>query len=134
MRTWRRRTLRRMSLLGAVVVGGVLTALLWPDGDQAYTRGERVEGITDTLGRALPEDHPPVTFTEVTEEAGLVFRHFEATRSGKLPEDMGSGVALGDADGDGWTDVFLANLAGSLDGAASGWGGGGSACRLFRNR
>ena len=108
--------------------------LLWPDGDQAYIPGARIEGITDTLGRALPEDHPPVAFTEVTEEAGLVFRHFAAARSGRLPEDMGSGVALGDADGDGWTDVFLANLAGPLDGAANGWEGGGSSCRFFRNR
>ncbi len=133
MRAWRRRTLRRLSLSGAVLVGGVLAVLLWPDGDEAYVPGERVEGITDTLGRSLPEDHPPVAFTEVTEEAGLRFRHFEAVRSGRLPEDMGSGVALGDADGDGWTDVFLANLAGPMAGREDGWGGAGSPCRLFRN-
>jgi enediyne biosynthesis protein E4 len=133
MRIWKRKTLRRLTIFGVVLVGGVTGALLWPRGDGAYVPGEEMEGITDTLGRALPEDHPPVTFTEVTAEAGLLFHHFDAVRSGRLTEDMGSGVALGDADGDGWTDVFLVNLAGTMDGADNDWGGVGSSCRMFRN-
>lgn len=133
MLLWKRKTLRRLSLMGVVLVGGILAVLLWPDGDSAYVPGEKLEGITDTLGRALPEDHPPVSFTDVTTDAGLIFHHFDATRSGHLPEDMGSGVALGDADGDGWTDVFFANLAGPFEGLAFEWDGGGSKCGMFRN-
>ncbi len=133
MQFWRRKTLRRLTLLGVVVVGSTLTALLWPDADQGLEPGERHAGIVDTLGRDLPADHPALSLVDVSAEAGLEFRHFPATRSGQLPEDMGSGVALGDVDGDGWTDVFLCNLAGPLAGMETGWEGQGAACALFRN-
>lgn len=134
MQLWKRKTLRRLSLFGILMLAGVASLLLWKNSKGAYVPGQRQAGITDTLGRALPEDRPPVSFTEVTSEAGIVFHHFSATRSGRLPEDMGSGVALGDADGDGWTDVFLANLAGPMDQAADGWLGSQSSCRFFRNK
>ncbi len=130
---WKRRTLRRLTILGSLLVGVVVLVLLWPKGDGVYISGEELEGITDTLGRALPDDHPPVRFREVTKESGLLFRHFPYVRSGRLPEDMGSGVALGDADGDGWTDVFCANLAGTFDGLANNWDDKGAACAMFRN-
>ncbi|RMH01302.1 MAG: hypothetical protein D6702_11830 [Planctomycetota bacterium] len=135
MAVWRRKSLRRLLLAGGALLAAVLAVLLWPRQGDKYRPGERVEGVRDTLGRDLPEDHPPVAFREVSEEAGLAgFHHFPARRSGLLPEDMGSGVALGDADGDGWTDVFLANLAGPLAGLESGWDGGGGACAFYRNR
>ncbi len=133
MQIWKRKTLRRLAIFGTLLLGGVISVLLWKNSGEAYVPGEQLEGITDTLGRALPADHPPVSFTEVTSEAGLIFNHFPATRSGRLPEDMGSGVALGDADGDGWTDVFLANLAGPMSEAELGWINGGATCRMFHN-
>ncbi|HKV10479.1 MAG TPA: CRTAC1 family protein [Thermoanaerobaculia bacterium] len=51
-----------------------------------------------------------VRFTDITQSAGLRFTH-NSGRAGKklLPETMGSGVALFDADGDGWLDVLLVN-------------------------
>jgi hypothetical protein len=55
-----------------------------------------------------------VTFTDVTLEAGISFRHFEGTRSTQLPEDMGSGAAFGDYDNDGRPDLFLVNVSGPL--------------------
>jgi len=59
------------------------------------------------LGRAqgtLP------TFTDVTAAAGVRFHHENGAFGKKyLPETMGSGVAIFDADGDGWPDLFFVN-------------------------
>lgn len=51
-----------------------------------------------------------VKFTDVTSTAGVKFVH-NSGRGGKkyLPETMGSGVALFDADGDGWLDILFIN-------------------------
>mgnify|MGYP001271634607 CR=1 FL=1 len=47
-------------------------------------------------------------FIDGTAAAGLDFRHVNGAFGGKwMPESLGSGVALFDADGDGWTDIFL---------------------------
>lgn len=47
-------------------------------------------------------------FTDVTAEAGVTFVHDSgATPRRYLPETMGSGAAVFDADGDGWNDLFL---------------------------
>ena len=53
---------------------------------------------------------PPITFTDVTAQAGIKFVH-NSGRAGKkfLPETVGSGVAWFDADGDGWPDILLIN-------------------------
>ena len=65
------------------------------------------------LVHAAPPAKPPqpgVRFTDATQAAGLRFTH-NSGRAGKklLPETMGSGVALFDADGDGWLDLFFVN-------------------------
>jgi enediyne biosynthesis protein E4 len=51
-----------------------------------------------------------IRFTDVTAAAGIHFVH-TAGKSGKkyLPETMGSGVAVLDADGDGWPDLLFVN-------------------------
>ena len=51
-----------------------------------------------------------VRFTDITAAAGIRFTH-NSGRAGKkyLPETLGSGAALFDADGDGWLDVLLIN-------------------------
>jgi len=81
---------------------------------EQYRPGETVEGLTSDLSRDLPPDHPRVTFTDVTEQAGIHFRHFDGRRSSQLPEDMGSGAAWGDYDGDGWPDLYVVNMVGPL--------------------
>jgi enediyne biosynthesis protein E4 len=71
--------------------------------------------------RLLPRPAPPAEqpvgsrwFDEVTAEVGLSFVH-DAGPSGDyfMPQIMGSGVALLDADGDGLLDVYLVHLGGS---------------------
>jgi hypothetical protein len=59
---------------------------------------------------APPSGSPGIRFTDVTAASGVRFIH-NSGRAGKkyLPETMGSGVALFDADGDGWLDILLIN-------------------------
>jgi hypothetical protein len=50
------------------------------------------------------------TFTDITAATGIAFRHENGAFGKKyLPETMGSGVAVFDADGDGWPDLFFVN-------------------------
>ncbi|HEV3468621.1 MAG TPA: CRTAC1 family protein [Pyrinomonadaceae bacterium] len=52
----------------------------------------------------------PVEFSDVTEAAGLRFRHNSGAFGKKyLPETLGAGAAFLDYDGDGWQDIFLVN-------------------------
>ncbi|MBI4410604.1 MAG: VCBS repeat-containing protein, partial [Gemmatimonadetes bacterium] len=121
MRTkWRR--LPRRKRLAAVTAGfallfaaaaAVFVFAAVRDGEP-YRPGEAVEGLTAELARDLPADHPRVAFTDVTEDAGIRFLHFSGRRSSQLPEDMGSGAAWGDYDGDGWLDLYVVNMVGAL--------------------
>ena len=76
---------------------------------------------------------PGVTFTEVAESVGLRFTHFAGRRSTQLPEDMGSGLAWGDYDGDGWPDLFVVNESGPLTMSAAEVAASPAHARLFHN-
>src|SRR3977135_2637611 len=53
---------------------------------------------------------PAVTFTDVTQSAGIRFVHNSGAFGRKyLPETMGAGSLFLDADGDGWQDILLVN-------------------------
>jgi enediyne biosynthesis protein E4 len=120
---------RRKSILSsmAVLVVGAGGLVWWQQGRvEGYRPGGEVEGLTDSLAAERPSGSPLIRLLDVGAEAGLDFQHFPGTRAGKLPEDMGSGVACGDVNGDGWTDLFLVN-----NGPAA---GGGARSRLYLNR
>jgi hypothetical protein len=52
----------------------------------------------------------PITFTDVTDQAGIHFKHNTGAFGKKyLPETMGSGVCFIDYDNDGWQDILLIN-------------------------
>jgi enediyne biosynthesis protein E4 len=51
-----------------------------------------------------------ITFTDVTLQAGIHFKHNSGAFGKKyLPETMGSGVCVLDYDNDGWQDILLVN-------------------------
>ncbi len=133
MRILRHKLAVRLAIAAALLIGGAAALQLRRGREAGYIPGERTEGLVDTLGRRIPDDRPAVGFTDTTRESGLSFHHFPAVRTGRLPEDMGSGVALGDIDGDGWTDVFLVNAAGALPDAAKGFDPEAGRSRLFKN-
>jgi hypothetical protein len=69
--------------------------------------------VFDSAERELSgSNRPPVTFTDVTPQAGIDFVHSCGSRTHQLPEDMGPGVAWGDYDNDGWPDLYLVNQPG----------------------
>ncbi|MBA3323212.1 MAG: VCBS repeat-containing protein, partial [Pyrinomonadaceae bacterium] len=61
---------------------------------------------------AAPQAQSPVTFTDITTQTGINFKHAASPTSQKyLMETMGAGVALFDYDNDGRLDLYFTNGA-----------------------
>ena len=57
-----------------------------------------------------PRPSGPIEFTDITNEAGIRFKHNNGAFGKKyLPETIGSGGAFFDYDNDGWQDILLVN-------------------------
>jgi hypothetical protein len=88
---------------------GVLAAAL-ALGVMAAGCNSRPNADSGTLTPAAAAVPAGVTFTDVTKQAGIQFRHVSGASAQKwLPETMGSGLAWIDYDGDGYPDLFLVN-------------------------
>jgi enediyne biosynthesis protein E4 len=131
-----RRTSRLLTtgaLASVFVAAAVVVGIVQPWVKEApYIPGERTDGITSTLERTASVGAPQVMFTDAAQEAGVHFQHFHGARSVQLPEDMGSGAAWGDYDGDGDDDLAIANESGPLTDPGA-WAASPASTRLFRN-
>ena len=73
---------------------------------------EPAKPLPMTMPSAAAPSRPsgPITFTDVTAQAGIRFKHNSGAFGEKyLPETMGSGVCVIDYDNDGWQDILLVN-------------------------
>lgn len=69
-----------------------------------------VTSTTPTAAQTEMRPSGPITFTDITAQAGIHFKHNTGAFGKKyLPETMGSGVCFIDYDNDGWQDIFLVN-------------------------
>lgn len=86
-----------------------------PAAPGAPTGADAARPATQDAAGAPSEGAPglpaiPVTFTDVTQAAGIRFTHTSGRTGRKyLPETLGAGVAFTDLDGDGWSDLVFVN-------------------------
>jgi hypothetical protein len=134
-RSWtrRQRLVFRTALITGLAVLAAAAFLLFRPAPAQYVPGEKMEGLTEKLARSIPPSYVPVKFSEVAAEAGIDFQHFRGQRSSQLPEDMGSGAAWGDYDGDGDQDLYIANEAGPLTLSAAEVAASPACNALYRN-
>jgi hypothetical protein len=99
MRSIMRKHTIRCTLLGA----GVALAL-------AYGCGGKDDESGRETGAGAAVNVPAVRFTDITDRAGITFRHVNGAFGAKLmPETLGSGVAFLDYDKDGKPDLLFVN-------------------------
>ena len=93
-----------------------------------------MDGLTHALERSIPPEYSAIVqFVDVASEAGVHFRHFLGIRTQQLPEDMGSGAAWADYDGDGDLDLYAVNAVGPLTLPAEAFEASPAHNALFRN-
>lgn len=131
--THRHRLLLRTSVVGVIVLMGILALVFYRRPSARYKPEERAAGIRAELEKRLPPNWPRVTFTEVAAQSGISFQHFYRERSTQLPEDMGSGAAWSDYDNDGDDDLFIVNINGPLTLSTAEAAQSPATSRLYRN-
>jgi hypothetical protein len=78
-----------------------------PPVGKSYGAGEIARPAT-----TAPQYPSPVTFTDISRQTGIGFKHYASPTSQKyLPETMSAGVAMFDFDNDGRLDLYFTNGA-----------------------
>ncbi len=133
LRRWTHRRALAAAGLAALAVAAVFF-LARGRSEAPYKPGESVEGVTDVHRGAAAAVDWGIRWKDVAAASGLAFLHFAGgPRSTQLPEDMGSGCAFGDYDGDGDWDLFVADFSGPLTLPAADVARSPGGSRLYRN-
>src|ERR1700677_2630123 len=96
--------------LFALLLSGCRSRTLRTTRETAHEQPKQGLPPADQRTTEVPPARPsgPIRFTDVTESAGIHFRHNNGAFGKKyLPETMGSGVCVLDYDNDGWQDVLF---------------------------
>jgi enediyne biosynthesis protein E4 len=76
----------------------------------AVTERSEKQGPQQAKSSSSVRSSGPIEFTDVTEQAGIHFKHNSGAFGKKyLPETMGSGTCFLDYDNDGWQDILFVN-------------------------
>lgn len=96
------------AMIGIAILAAVLFFALKPKPKPVETKITPLEAPeTQTFDKA---EAPKVTFTDITDSAGITFRHNNGAVGEKLlPETMGGGVAFFDYNNDGTPDLLFVN-------------------------
>lgn len=109
----------------------IASAIIWFTENKSASAES--EGLTSKLDRNLPNDLPSIKFEDITRDVGIQFKHFFGTRGSRITEDMGSGVAWIDYNGDGFDDLFIVNNAGPMDMPREEFHNSPATSKLYRN-
>src|ERR1700704_4764144 len=98
--------MNRRNLIKTLVAAGAAGSV----GSIFYLHQHPIRGSAGS-GHSKPASREfPIRFVDVTESAGISFRHKSGAFGKKyLPETLGSGCAFLDYDNDGWLDILLVN-------------------------
>ncbi|HCS51183.1 CRTAC1 family protein [Rubinisphaera sp.] len=95
-------------ILVLLSTGGISVYFFWPEASPEEIRTTVIE--MPELRDRMESEIPDIPFEDITEEAGIHFRHENGAAGEKLlPETMGGGCAFFDCDNDGDQDILFIN-------------------------